>query len=34
MSTANGSLLPVNLRNFGLNEKARGRLVVEYEQID
>lgn len=33
MSTANGSLLSVNLRNFGLNEKARGRLVVEYEQI-
>lgn len=26
MSTANGSIAPVNLRNFGLSEKARGRL--------
>ena len=26
MSTANGSIASVNLRNFGLSEKARGRL--------
>lgn len=29
MSTANGSVLPVNFRNFGLGEKAKGR----YEEI-
>jgi hypothetical protein len=29
MSVSNGTVLPVNLRNFGLNLQARGRFVLE-----
>ncbi len=30
MSPSNGSILPVNLRNFGLNAEARGRFVQNF----